>query len=122
MNPSRAHRLISICDDDSLRYSREMVLRHAGYETVSVTSHASLEELTSEPFDIAIVCPSIVADRAFRIVQRLRDRNPDIRVLRIQSYPSEPNYSFGPEYTVPGRPTALLRAVAALRGEVRRIA
>ena len=33
MNSEPARELISICDDDGLRYSRELILRHAGYNS-----------------------------------------------------------------------------------------
>lgn len=122
MKMDGAQRLISICDDESLRYSREMILRYAGNEVLSFSSNASMEELTSARFDIAILCQSIHPERAVRIVQTLKRSNPEIRILRINPYPNRPRSSGDAEYEVPARPTALLRAVAALRGEVRRSA
>jgi DNA-binding NarL/FixJ family response regulator len=122
MNADGAGRLISICDEENLRYSRELILRYAGYDTVSVSSNATLEELTSTSFDIAIVCQSISSDHTIRILETLRRSNPRLRVLRINTYPNRPWASFGMDYEVPGRPIALLRAVASLRGEVRRSA
>ncbi|HEX3941896.1 MAG TPA: hypothetical protein VHX11_10485 [Acidobacteriaceae bacterium] len=122
MNSGPGRWLISICDDDGLRYSRELILRHADYKVVSVSSNATLEQLTSRPFDIAILCQSVEAERAERIVEILKRENAAIRVLGINSYPTRLRYAVGVEYESPGRPTALLQAVAALRGEVRRSA
>jgi DNA-binding NarL/FixJ family response regulator len=122
MNSEPTRWLISICDDDGLRYSRELILRHADYEVVSVSSNATLEQLTSRPFDIAIICQSVEAGRAEQILEILKFHNAEIRVLCINSYPNRLRYAVGVDYQVPGRPTALLQAVAALRGEVRRSA
>ena len=122
MNPNDEYRLISICDDDSLRYSREMILRHAGYEVVSVTSNAHAEELTDPVFDMAIVCQSVNPDRAIRLVETLRRRNPGLRVFSIRPFPSLSGASLDSEYEILRRPDALLRAIASMRPEIRRSA
>ena len=122
MTPVRPSRLISISDDDSLRYSREMILRNDGYEIVSISSHALLEDLLQTPFDVAIICQSVESGRGDRMIETLRQRNPGIRVLRITRDRNGALYPFEVEFEVPAGPTALLQALAALRGEVRRSA
>jgi hypothetical protein len=104
------------------RQTKVSALRRPGYEIVSVSGHADVDELTRTPFDIAIVCQSVDPDRAICMLAALRQSNPKLRILRINRYRDPPAYSFDVEYELPARPSALLRAAAALRGEVRRSA
>ncbi|HZP04372.1 MAG TPA: hypothetical protein VFB43_05680 [Terracidiphilus sp.] len=115
-------KLISICDDDGLRVSRELILRHEGFEVVSIASNAALNDWAQMSFDIAVICWSVPAERTLQILAILRGNNPHISVLRVHASLNRPRPAFAHEFDIPGNPRALLEAVTNLRGEMRRSA
>ena len=85
MSRTKEIRLLSICDDDGIRFSRELVLEQQGYEVASVSSDEHLDENRIVSFHIAILCHSLNAEDAARIAERLRKASPSIAVLRIHA-------------------------------------
>jgi CheY-like chemotaxis protein len=114
MNPGRKVRILSVCDHDSIRYSRELVLRQEGYEVESVTSDNELSAEWVRSFQIAILCHSIRTERAWRIAECLRSKNSDIRVLGIHAMCSGQDPSSDIECEVLSGPNALLQALEKL--------
>lgn len=60
----RGIRILSIADDDGIRFSRELVLRQEGYEVESVTSNARFDSPWVRTFPIAVLCHSVDSNRA----------------------------------------------------------
>ena len=85
VNPGQQVRILSICDDDALRSSRELILRNDGYDVVSANSiHASKTARRGE-FDIVVLCHSADSQLTRQAVGFLRERNPEIRILRLNA-------------------------------------
>lgn len=80
---SSSVRILSISDDDGLRYSRELLLSNDGYETESITSIANLSVTRVRSFDIAVICRSVQWERAMSLSDMLRRYHPEIQILRI---------------------------------------
>ena len=92
MNMSKPARILSISDDDGLRFSRELVLRNDGYETESITSNDALPAARVRSFDIALICRSVHPARATAFSDWLRQYNPEIQIVCIAPLedPAEP--------------------------------
>ena len=83
-------RILSICDDDGLRASRELLLLNEGYETESATSNDALSLCEAAPFDIALICRSVGSDRAADLIQTLQRSYPEMLVLAIETLDEHP--------------------------------
>src|SRR6059058_267687 len=97
-------RILSISDDDGLRYSRELLLAKDGYETESMTSNTALSVSRAKSFDIALICRSVDPERALAICSTLRRYNPGIQILcisplenRMEAYGGDLEILSGPE-------------------------
>jgi len=97
-------RILSISDDDGLRYSRELLLAKDGYETESMTSNTALSISRAKSFDIALICRSVDPERALAICSTLRRYNPGIQILcisplenRMETYGGDLEILSGPE-------------------------
>jgi DNA-binding NtrC family response regulator len=77
-------RVLLIGDDDDLRLTRDMILRKHGYQVVSVASNSALKSPPDGQFQVAVISQSIPSARALRLASLLRERYPDVRILRIQ--------------------------------------
>jgi hypothetical protein len=76
-------RILSICDYDGLRVSREWLLDREGYATESHASGDPLYALALHSFHLAILCHSVVPEQAIRIADTLHRRNRAIFVVRM---------------------------------------
>jgi DNA-binding response OmpR family regulator len=76
-------RILSISDDEGLRFSRELLLSSDGYEIESIASTTALSFAHAESFDVALICRSVVAERAATLTEMLRQCNPEIQILCI---------------------------------------
>lgn len=76
-------RILSISDDEGLRYSRELLLMNAGYETESVSSDAELSIARVRSFDAALICRSVDAKRGMALTEMLQRYNPEIQIMCI---------------------------------------
>jgi DNA-binding NarL/FixJ family response regulator len=99
-------RILSVCDDEGLRSSRELVLQLSGYE---IESHSSddyflMERVTS--FDLAIICHSVNQRNADQLIKMLSRFNPTLRVLHLSRVSGLDSISNGQP-----RPDSLLKAV-----------
>jgi len=106
-------RILSICDDDGLRLSRELLLLKDGYQTESVQSNTALTVTRVRSFDLALICRSVDPKRALALVEMLRRYHPAIQILCIAPLESSaPMYLADLE--VPSGPQALLDAIRSL--------
>ncbi len=80
---SMTFRILSICDDDGLRYSRELLLTNDGYEIDSVSSDAVLSVSQARSYDVALICRSVDTKRGMALTEMLQRYNPEIQILRI---------------------------------------
>lgn len=78
-----AFRILSISDDDGLRYSRELLLRNAGYETESVSSDVELSIPRVRSFDAALICRSVNVKRGMVLTEMLQRYNPEMQIMCI---------------------------------------
>jgi DNA-binding NtrC family response regulator len=85
MSPAKGIRILSVCDDDGIRFSRELVLKQEGYEVESAPSGEHLEDSRICSFNIAVLCHSLSAEDAARIANQLRGANSSISVLRVHA-------------------------------------
>jgi hypothetical protein len=89
MPPSvdRRVRILSICDRDRLRTSRERELKSAGYEVDSVSSNEFLRFGQVRSSAIAIICTTVNPESALRLKHLLPSYNPEIRILHLDGAP-----------------------------------
>jgi hypothetical protein len=107
-------RILSIAEDEGIRFSRELVLRQEGYEVESVAGDARFDSPWVRSFPIAILCHSLESDRAAEIAETLRQRNPSIAVVRIHAIRSSPDFYYDVDCEVLPGPDQLLHSLEAL--------
>ena len=110
-------RILSVGDDDGLRFSRQLLLSNDGYETESVTSGMPLSASIVRTFDIAIICRSVERERALALAELLRQWNPEIRILMMSQQEELQHESVTGMEIAPG-PEALLEACRKLSEEI----
>jgi CheY-like chemotaxis protein len=117
---SCAHiRVLSICDDDGLRYSRELLLATGGFDTTSVSSNDVWERAAKSKYDLIILCHAVDINRALRVISFIRRRNPQVHTLGIKSLDRIlVNESSEIKGEVASRPSMLLKAMSSLASEM----
>lgn len=111
-------RILSIGDYDSLRISREWLLRQAGFHAESLTSCAPLDAFKVRSFSIALLCHTVPFERAVRIADILHRYHPRILVMRLNQSDPVGNAGFDRELDSLLSPAELLRV---LREEASRL-
>ena len=111
---SKPVRILSISDDEGLRFSRELLLSNDGYEIESVPSTTALSHPRTGSFDVALICRSVEAERAAALTDTLRQSNPEIQILCISPLDSQ-TPCCGGGLEIPSGPESLLDAVQAVR-------
>jgi hypothetical protein len=106
-------RILSICDDEGLSLSREILLSKSGYETESATSHDLLAVGYVRSFDIALICHSVDQGRQAMLSEMLCRYNPRIQMLRIEDLQIASELLFGWGMHSAG-PLQLLEAVRSM--------
>lgn len=110
-------RILSICDDDAIRFSGEMILSAAGYENVEwFPSNASVSASQIRSGDVAILCQSVEWKRAARLALAFKRLNPDIRIVRLNALRTEMDNRFQVDcelVTGPGSLVEVLDSVVA---------
>ncbi|MFP5277187.1 MAG: hypothetical protein ACLGPM_08725 [Acidobacteriota bacterium] len=114
MSRRKGVRILSICDDEGIRFSRELVLMQEGYEVESVSSRAFLNADWVRSFHIAVLCHTLSAECAASLAETLRRSNPEIRVLRVHSIRSRCDHYYDVDCEVLPGPSELLRAIESL--------
>lgn len=114
MSPGKGIRILSICDDDGIRSSREMVLKQEGYEVESTTSATLVDDGRAGSFHVAILCHSITPEHAAHITEKLRAANPEIAVLRVHAIRSAQDHMYDVDCEVFPGPGQLLNGIKAL--------
>jgi len=79
-------KILSICGDDRLRYTRQILLCRTGAEVVSSRADSGLELIRQQRFDLLVMGYSIPVDMATQFSGMLRHRWPDSKVLYV-SFP-----------------------------------
>lgn len=118
MDTTEVIRILSVCDDDSVRYSRELLLKQAGYEAESITSAALLRASLVKSFRLAIVCQSLESKQAVRVTEILRRYNPQIQVLQLGAVQWGLEHHYGLDYKILVDPGALLDAVKSMCDQI----
>jgi len=114
MSSRKSIRILSICDDDGIRISRELVLRQEGYEVESITSSVTWDPRLAGCFHIAILCHTLPPAEAAQWATLLRQGNPGVRVLRVHSIRSRSEGLYDVDCEVLSGPAALLAAIQTL--------
>jgi DNA-binding NtrC family response regulator len=108
---SERHILI-VAHDALLRESRQALLRSAGYEVTSVDSdELAITAVDKERFDLVVIGRTSRLSKA-ALDRRLRERHPDIRVLKIVT--AEEPYSLFASRTTDAKPRHVLTAVGEM--------
>ena len=110
---SSSARILSVSDYESLRASRELLLKSAGYSVISMSSDRVLTEEIAGKVEIAIVDQTTNDSTATQIAGRLRDSHANIRILRLTELRS-PNSGFDAICAVELGPEVFLNRVAKL--------
>ena len=79
-------KILSICGDDRLRYTRQILLCRTGAEVVSSSADSCLELIRKERFDLLVMGYSIPADVAKQACQIFRHISPEGKILYV-SFP-----------------------------------
>ncbi len=109
-------RVLSVGDHESIRMSRELLLRSARYSVISLTSYGvSKEELPSD-LEIAIIGQTVDDLTASRMAANLHRTHPNIRVLRLTGQYSRPGFGFDGAFFIEDGPGAFLCSVDELAG------
>jgi CheY-like chemotaxis protein len=105
-------RILLICDDPTLQYTRSKVLESAGYAVETARSTLIVEEMFLRGLGLVLLCHTISEDVAARLVNAFARLAPQIAVLRISAL-NNPEVDKGKAPFVQARPGALLDAIAA---------
>jgi hypothetical protein len=114
LTPGIEFRILSVCDDPGLSRSREWLLQSAGFQVQSRGSDWQPDKAIAREAAIAVICHSIEEERADWLVRRLRQLNPDIRVLEILPYGSWHRKGKDAECRIEEGPVGFLTVVASL--------
>lgn len=114
MSSRKGVRILSICDDDGIRISRELVLRQEGYEVESITSSVTWDPRLADCFHIAILCHTLLSVEAAQWAILLRKGNPHLRILRVCCIRSRSEGLYDVDCEVLSGPVALLAAIQTL--------
>lgn len=114
MMPGKAIRILSICDDEGIRFSRDLVLKHEGYAVESVPSGERLDPAWIRSFHIGVLCHSLSPTRAAEIAIALRRSNPAIRILRVHAIRGSVDHFYDVDCEVLPSPGQLLSAIQTL--------
>jgi hypothetical protein len=106
--------VLSVSDHDSIRASRELLLRSVGYSVVSLPSYSVFKEEFSNDFEIAVIGQTVDDLTASRIAVSLYRTQTNVRVLRLTAQYSRAGFSFDGSFFVEDGPGAFLRCVAEL--------
>lgn len=79
-------RILSISDDDGLRYSRELLLKNAGYEIDSISSDAGLPVAEVRSYDVALICRSVDTKRSMALTEMLQRYHPEIQIMCVAPF------------------------------------
>lgn len=113
-------RILSICDDDGLRLSRELLLRESGFETESAASKDFLAVSYVRSFEIALICSSVHPERIASLTEMLDRYNPAIQILHLDDL-RNPSASYSDlDWLLPAGPHQLLQALNAMCKQVRK--
>jgi CheY-like chemotaxis protein len=109
MTPEDCFRILSISDDDGLRYSRELLLLSNGYSIESVTSNTALSVSRVRSFDVVLICRSVDPRRAMAVTEMLRRYDSRIQIMCIS--PLESTNFPEVDVEIATGPEALLEAI-----------
>jgi hypothetical protein len=85
MRNSQNFRILSICDDDAIRYTRDRLLAEAGFRAEWLPSNAFLSDVQVRKCSVAVICESVDWKRTAQLSATLRRMNPTMHVVRVFS-------------------------------------
>jgi DNA-binding NtrC family response regulator len=105
--------ILSVCDDEGLRLSRELLLQKDGYQTESMESNTAFTVRRARSFDLALICRSVDRARAITVIEILRRYHPAIQILCIAplDYLADMYHA---DFEGASAPQALLNAIRSL--------
>ncbi|HEY9070422.1 MAG TPA: sigma-54 dependent transcriptional regulator [Candidatus Ozemobacteraceae bacterium] len=88
--PPRAPAILIVDDEESVRYTLEVVLRSEGYTIVAARSvNEALERISAESFDLIISDVNMPGASGLDLLDAVRRRDPEALVILITAYGSE---------------------------------
>lgn len=84
-------RIISICDNESLRQSRELVLKSDGYDVQSFFSWNAPGVSVVRDAQIVVMCRSVDEERARALTYLFRGLNGNLKILDLRSLVASDN-------------------------------
>ncbi len=110
-------RILSVCNDGSVRRTRGMVLQNAGYYVYSAQdSGQALDQCSARTFDVAVLSASLPYDDRIALAAEMKRRWPTTHVVmycRIYEPPAHADVAIDP-FDGPG---ALLGAIESTLDE-----
>lgn len=110
-------KILSICGDESLRTSREMILRKSGAEVFSADLAAGMQLLDSQRFDLLVTGHTLAMADVLRLADAFRLHSPGGKILYLGApapEQSRANIPFDSSIDWVEGPDAFLRAVRRL--------
>lgn len=107
-------RILSVSDYESVRVSRELLLKNSGYSVVSMSSDRALSEEIPADVEVAIIGQSINDSTASRIAATLRRTQANVRILRLTDLQMPCDSGFDAVCPVALGPEVLLNRVVKL--------
>jgi hypothetical protein len=114
MNNKENLRILFICDDDAIRFARELMLQELGCQVNWLPSNAPLTAANIRSLSVAIICQSVNWKRAAHLSTLLRRLNPSMNILRINTLRSEMESQFNVDCEVVTGPGALIQTLDSL--------
>lgn len=107
-------RILSISYDETLLFTRELLLKTEGHDVVSALGfHRGKEACLAGGFDVFILGHSIPKDDKLDLIECFREKNPSAFVIAL-TRANEPRLNEVNLYLNPGDPAELLRGLAFL--------
>ena len=112
MQSTNAARILSICDDLRLAWSRELVLKKDGFEIESFDSESVLTNCDGKSFDVALLCHGIGEDgRKRTLIDDLRRRFPNIQIVGLIRFAGKADPAWDSGCRIEDGPAGLIEAV-----------
>ena len=82
-------KILSICADEGLRFTREALLLRTGAEVTSADFHTGLGLARQQRFDLLVIGHTLAEEEAIQLAEIFRYRWPGSRILHLGSVTSQ---------------------------------
>jgi hypothetical protein len=106
-------RVLSVGNDNTLLWARELVLKRTGYAVCSAFASDILAR--DIEFDILVLCRSIAIERAEALARTVKAKHPSVRIVRLSALPLVHDDYFDAVCDPTQGPLKLLAELARLR-------